>query len=58
MCCRFFTKYALVKPLEDKKAKTIVHSFTEKVNESNHKLNKLWVDSKEKIFTIVLSKNV
>ena len=39
-----FTKYALVKPLKDKKGKTVLNDFTEIVNESNRKPNKLWVD--------------
>ena len=39
-----FTKYAWVKPLEDKKDNTVLNAFREIVNESNHKPNKLWVD--------------
>ena len=39
-----FLKYAWVNPLKDKKAKTVLHSFIEKVNESKHKPNKLWVN--------------
>ena len=39
-----FTKYALVKALKDKKSKTILNAVMEIVNESNRKLNKLWVD--------------
>ena len=39
-----FTKYAWVKPLEDKKDKTVLNDFMEIVNESNRKSNKLWVD--------------
>ena len=39
-----FTKYAWVKPLKDKKAKTVHNAFIETVNESNGKPNKLWVD--------------
>ena len=38
------TKYAWVKPLKDKKGKATLNTFTEIVNESNCKLNKLWVD--------------
>ena len=38
-----FTKYAWVNPLKDKKAKAVLHRFTEIVNESKRKLNKLWV---------------
>ena len=39
-----FTKYPWVKPLKDKKSKTVLNAFIEIVNESNHKPNKLWVD--------------
>ena len=39
-----FTKYAWVKPLKDKKGKTVLNAFMEIVNESNCKPNKLWVD--------------
>ena len=38
-----FTKYAWVKPLKDKKGKTVLNAFIEIVNESNRKPNKLWV---------------
>ena len=44
MCHRCFTKYARVKPLKDKKAKTVLNAFIEIVNESNCKPDKLWVD--------------
>ena len=39
-----FTKYAWVKPLKDKKGKTVLNAFIEIVNESNRKPDKLWVD--------------
>ena len=39
-----FTKYALVKPLKDKKSKIVLNTFIEILNESNQKRNKLWVD--------------
>ena len=39
-----FTKYAWVKPLKDKKGKTVLNAFIEIVNKSNRKPNKLWVD--------------
>ena len=48
-----FTKYAWGKPL---KGKTVLNYFIEIVNESNRKLNKLWVDQ-GKNFTINLCKN-
>ena len=54
MGCRFswnnllfddvFTKYPWVKPLTDKKAKTVLNGFIEKVNKSKPKPNKLWID--------------
>ena len=44
--CRIdvFTKYVWIKPLKDKKGKTVLNAFIEKVNESNCKPNKEWVD--------------
>ena len=39
-----FTKYAWVKPLKDKKGKTVLNSFIVTENEPNRKPNKLWVD--------------
>ena len=39
-----FSKYAWVKPLKDKKGKTVLNAFIEIVNESNFKPNKLWAD--------------
>ena len=38
-----FTKYAWVKPLKDKKGKTVLNTFIEIINQSNHKLYKLWI---------------
>ena len=38
-----FTTYAWVKPLKDKKCKTVSNAFIEIVNKSNRKPNKLWV---------------
>ena len=38
-----FTKYAWVKALEDKKAKTVLHGFIEIVNESKRKQMFLWI---------------
>ena len=45
-----FTKYAWVKPLKDKKGKTVLNAFMEIVNESNCKPNKLWVDQGRKFY--------
>ena len=39
-----FTKYGWVKPLKDKKGKTVFNAFIEIVNESDRKPNKLCVD--------------
>ena len=39
-----FTKYAWVKSLKHKKGEPVLNAFIEKVNESNRKPNKLWVD--------------
>ena len=39
-----FTKYAWVKPLKDKKSKTVLNAFIAIVNKSNHKKNQLGVD--------------
>ena len=39
-----FTKYAWVKPLKDKKGRTVLKTFIEIENESTCKANKLWVD--------------
>ena len=39
-----FTEYAWVKPLKDKKGKTVLNAFMEIVNESYCTPNKLWVD--------------
>ena len=41
-----FTKYAWVKPLKEKKGKTVLNAFIKKVNESNCKSNKSWVDQR------------
>ena len=51
-----FKKYALVKPLKDKKAKTVVYGFIKILNESkqNH-IN--YGTIKEKNFIIILCKN-
>ena len=39
------TKYPWVKPLKEKKGKTVLNVFIEIVNQSNRKQNKLWVHS-------------
>ena len=49
MCDRHF--HAGVKPLRDKKAKTVLHGFLKIVFNSYHKQNKLWVDNKAPKFS-------
>ena len=44
----FVTKYACVKPLKDKKGKTVLNAFIEMVNEFNCKPNNLWFDQGKK----------
>ena len=39
-----FTKYKWVKPIKDKKGKTVLNAFIEIVNGSNQKPDKLWND--------------
>ena len=50
------TKYAQVKPLNDKKVKTVLDTFIEIVNESNGKPINYWL-IKEKNFIMKLYKN-
>ena len=45
-----FTKYVWVKPLKDKKIKTVLNAFIEIGNESNHKPNKVWVDPGRELY--------
>ena len=40
------SKYVWVKPLNNKKAKTVLNGFIEIANESKHKSDKSWVDQK------------
>ena len=41
-----FTKFVWVKPLNNRKNKTVLNAFIELVNEGNCKPNKLWVDER------------
>ena len=50
------TKYTWVKPLKDKRCKTVRNGFIKIINESNCKRNKSWVDQGEN-FKIALCKN-
>ena len=40
----FFSKYAQVAPLKDKKGVSIVNAFQKNLNDSKEKPNKIWVD--------------
>ena len=55
MCWRYFGQIYWVKPFRDKKAKTVVHGFTEIVNES-YLRPKSYGLIKEKNYAIVLCK--
>ena len=50
-----FTKYACVKPLKDKKGKTVLNAFIEKINESYRKSNKSWVDQQTDFYNKLMS---
>ena len=39
-----FLKYSWLKLFKDKKAKTVLNGFSEIINKSKSKSNKLWVD--------------
>ena len=51
-----FGKYAVVKPLENKKSKSGVHSFVEIVKESDCKPNKLWVHQGRELYNNFMQK--
>ena len=51
-----FTKYVSVKPLKNKKGKTVLNAFIEIANESNHKPNKLWVDQGSEFYDKLMEK--
>ena len=51
-----FTKYVWVKPLKDKKAKTVLHGFIEEVRESKRKPNKLCFDQGKEFYNSFIQK--
>ena len=52
-----FTKYALVKPMRDKKkVKTVLSDFIEVINKSKRKRNKLWTDQGRKLYNNLMQK--
>ena len=50
------TKYVWVKPLKDKRSKTILHGFIEIINISKRKPNKIWVDQREGFYNSPMQK--
>ena len=51
-----FVKYAWVKLLNDKKAKTFFDGFIGKVNESKRKPNMLWIDQGRDLYDNLMQK--
>ena len=47
-----FVKYAWVIPLQDKRGITITNAFQKIFDESNRKLNKIWVDKVSEFYII------
>ena len=45
-----FTKYILVKPLKDKKGKTVLNAFIKIVSDSNRKSYKFWLDQEREFY--------
>ena len=56
LLCVIDTFNACVKPLKDKKAKTVLNAFIEIVNKSNSKPNKLWVDKGREYYNKLMQK--
>ena len=52
----FFTKYAWVKPLSDKKAKTVLHGFSKKFKKSKRKPNTLWTHQGREFYNKLIQK--
>ena len=46
----FFSKYAWVVPLKDKKGVSIVNAFQKILSDSNRKPNKIWVDKERRFY--------
>ena len=43
-----------VKPLKDKKSKTVLNAVIEIVNKSNRKPNKLWIDKEREFYNTLM----
>ena len=52
MCYSYFSKYAWVIPLKDKKGISIVNAFKQILKESNRKPNKILVDKGSEFYNI------
>ena len=52
----FFSKYAFVVPLKDKKGISIVNAFNKIIKQSNRKPNKIWVDQGGEFYNHVFKK--
>ena len=46
----YFSKYAWVVPLKDKRVVTIVNAFQKVLNKSDRKPNKIWIDKGGEIY--------
>ena len=51
-----FATYACVKPLTDRKAKTVLNGFIEIVNKSKFKPNELWFDKQRESYNYLIQK--
>ena len=45
-----YSKYAWIIPLKDKKGTTITNAFQNFLDESNRKLNQIWVDKSSELY--------
>ena len=52
----FYSKYAFVIPLKDKKGISIVNAFNKIIKQSNRKPNKIWVDQGGEFYNNVFEK--
>ena len=48
-CFRLYWKYEFVVPVKDKKNATIAHAFQNLLQNSNCKINKMWLDKGNEI---------
>ena len=53
-----FTKCRWIKPLKDKKGKTVLNTFIEIVNKSNRKPNKLWIDQGREFYNKLMQERL